>query len=155
MTQYAHPNSSPFPWHHFPQWGPKGYYLIDSDTRLMDGDLCWHMDTDTWHPIARKDIGKKDSGYMRVARPVENTMLNRAKKGTIKWQPMETANKNCETLLLRLKNGRTVIGCTQSIAPRYERQGWFLNRADPTGPYGEDDTTDKRIYPVAWAPLPE
>ncbi len=143
-----HPETeSPFPWHHFPNEAPKGYHTIDNTCRLMAGDLCYHMDDGCWHSIARKDIGKSDTRYICLCRSDRNSLIARAKRSRIKWQPLERANTACEPLLLKTRT-RVIMGRCLSLAPDYKRQGWFEETT-----YGWP--TDKRVYPTAWAPLPE
>jgi hypothetical protein len=143
--------NSPFPWHHFPNVAPETYYMIGGGYHFMEGDLTWNMTTNLWTPITPNMIGKDCRNYYRVARLVSNSQVNLAKRSDITWQPMQTANKHCCPLILKLKNGAIVMGRTQSIGPRYERQGWFQ---DVIRDSHEFYTTNRRIYPVAWSPLP-
>ncbi len=135
------------PDHYFPNEAPRGHHMICRANRLMKGDICWNMSADTWGPIRSSDIGKTDTLYMRLARPDRNNLVNRAKRSKIAWQPMETANRACEPLLLKVE-GRVVMGRSLSLGPTYHHTGWFLEEV-----YGW--WTHKRIYPTAWAPLPE
>lgn len=146
--------NSPFPWHHMPNVAPDTYYLIDSSYRLMKGDLYWAMETGLWAPIDKADIGEVDTLYYRLARPIVNSQVAIARRSkSIKWQSMETADMHCTPMILRLKSGRIVMGRTLSIAPDYRRQGWFEDVMEPDGGY-EYHTTHRRLYPVAWAALP-
>lgn len=145
-------NASPFPWHYFPNTAAQDYFMICAANKLMEGDICWNMSEDTWGPIDKKDIGKSNTRYMRLARPIVNSMVNRARrnKDRIKWQRM-TKFKHCCPLLLKLGNGSIVMGRTQSIGPRYNKSGWFQDIIKK----GEHEyhTTSRRLYPVAWAEL--
>lgn len=146
----VHPaGDSPFPWHHFPNEAPKGYHLVDGDCRPMEGDLSYHMDDGCWHPVARKDIGRKGQSYIRLVRLNRNSLLARAQRSRLKWQPMKTANTHCVPLILKAE-GLVTMGRCLSIGPTYTRQGWFMEPPEDD-PYGKG----KRIHPTAWAPPPE
>ncbi len=134
------------PDHFFPNSAPKGYHTITNTSTLFNGDICWDMSADTWGPIRPKDIGRNDTTYMRLARPNRNSLVARARRTKIDWQPMRTASRACRPLLLKV-NERTVMGRALSLSPRYVKSGWFLEQILGW-------TTEKRIYPTGWALLP-
>jgi hypothetical protein len=140
------------PDHYFPNAAPKGCHMIDNRYRLMKDDICWNMETDTWHPINPRDVGRTGSRYIRVARPNVNSVTGLTRRFRIEWRRLaDFPDKMAGKMLLFKTHGEIVRGTAHA-----ERDFFGIQRTGRYESFYRESirhATDGLIHGVvAWAP---